>query len=181
MLLSGKRGVGKSSIIFTTIHETIKKCKDERIKLLPILINAPTFEIYESEQKDEDEKEQTSKGSSENSNNKTTSKEEDLSVFKRIILQNLVRRLYQTLLNEGIILSERDIRERGFSKLNKRNIRYSFKIIQKKLEIKEKENEDISVDTITLDNLRNEVSDLFRRAVAKEVNNGNCHFQNIFF
>jgi tetratricopeptide (TPR) repeat protein len=167
LLLSGNRGVGKSSIVFTTIHETIKKCKAERIKLLPILINAPTFEIYESKQKDND-KEQKNRGSSENKDYKTA-KEEDQSVFKRIILQNIVRRLYQTLLKEGIILSERDIREKGLSKINKKIIKYYFKVIKKKFEIKEKEKESSLDDVITLAELRNKVSDLFRRAVAKEV------------
>src|SRR4051812_40302113 len=60
LLLSGKRGVGKSSIVFTTIHKTRQKCKKEGINLLPILINAPSFEIYESKQKDK-ENENTNK------------------------------------------------------------------------------------------------------------------------
>ncbi|MER5176514.1 MAG: hypothetical protein ABJB73_12185 [Candidatus Nitrosocosmicus sp.] len=115
LLLSGKRGVGKSSAVFSAIHDTGIKCKNEGTMLLPILINAPTFEIYKSNQKDMENEKTNTKTVINNNNNKTSLKE-DLSEFKQIILQNLVRRLYQVLLKEGVALSEKDIRKKGLSK-----------------------------------------------------------------
>jgi tetratricopeptide (TPR) repeat protein/phosphatidylserine/phosphatidylglycerophosphate/cardiolipin synthase-like enzyme len=79
LLLSGKRGVGKSSFVFSTLHEAIDKLYEEKgIIALPVLVNAPNFEIRRVNEKGE------------------KIKEIDLLEFKRIILQNLVRRLYQT-------------------------------------------------------------------------------------
>ena len=42
-------------------------------------------------------------------------------------------------------------------------------LLKKQLKAKDKENEDDLEEAITLDRLRNEVSNIFRRAVAKEV------------
>lgn len=46
LLISGKRGVGKSSFVFSAIHEAIDKLNAEKgIIALPVLVNAPSFEI----------------------------------------------------------------------------------------------------------------------------------------
>ncbi len=68
--------------------------------LLPILINAPTFEIYKSKQNDGENDKTNTIPFMDNNNNKISIQGEDLSVLKRVILQNLVRRLYQVLLKK---------------------------------------------------------------------------------
>ena len=73
-LLSGRRGVGKTSAIFSIIYD-VKEMLHDR-KILAILVNAPSFEIYD--QRTESDNKQGV----------------DLVKFKRIVLQNLIRRLY---------------------------------------------------------------------------------------
>ena len=106
LLLSGKRGVGKSSIVFTAIHETTEKCEKEDTKLLPILINAPTFEIHQSNQKDEEnqdiDKEFTE---NKNSNNNTSLVKEKFNCIKannspkscKKAISNTVKRRHNTI------------------------------------------------------------------------------------
>jgi len=48
LLISGKRGVGKTSTVFSAVGEAIKILGKD--KVLPILINAPNFEIGKSKE-----------------------------------------------------------------------------------------------------------------------------------
>jgi len=75
LLVSGKRGVGKSSTIFSAIQECKKKPKGE--KILPILVLAPNFEISSKEMTSID----------------------GFEKFKKLILQTLIRRLYKPTSN----------------------------------------------------------------------------------
>src|SRR5262249_35110635 len=46
LLISGKRCVGKSSFVFSAIHEAVDKLNaEDKITALPVLVNAPNFEI----------------------------------------------------------------------------------------------------------------------------------------
>lgn len=71
LLVSGKRGVGKSSAIFSAIQKAIKNKNKETI--IPVLVIAPNFDVYEDD--------------------KPLSSEEIIK-FKKLILQTLIRRLY---------------------------------------------------------------------------------------
>jgi len=77
LLVSGKRGVGKSSAIFSAMQKAIEVKKDE--KIIPVLVIAPNFDIYE------DHKQLNS---------------EEKTKFKQLILQTLIRRLYSPASNE---------------------------------------------------------------------------------
>ena len=65
-------------MVFSVIHEAVDTlASQDKINALPVLVNAPNFEI--SRVNDKGEK----------------ISEVDLLEFKRIVLQNLVRRLYE--------------------------------------------------------------------------------------
>ncbi len=111
LLMSGKRGVGKTSAIFDAIHEVITSLKSKKTYVLPVLVNAPNFEIWKgkltsgdnSEAKRDDESKELIR---EGKTQRNTSKPTDLIEFKRVVLQNLVRRLYQ--LTSNLIIIEND-------------------------------------------------------------------------
>lgn len=66
--------MGKSSLVFSAIHEAVNKLSSKgKVNILPVLVNAPNFEIRRVNEKGE------------------KLNEVDLLEFKR----NLVRRLYQ--------------------------------------------------------------------------------------
>ncbi|MEX0596427.1 MAG: hypothetical protein WD512_07985 [Candidatus Paceibacterota bacterium] len=72
LLVSGKRGVGKSSIIFSTIQKAREKL-DKSKKLVPVLINAPSFEMFDGS---------------------IPLPAEYFPKFKELVLQTIIRRLY---------------------------------------------------------------------------------------
>jgi hypothetical protein len=83
LLISGKRGVGKTSTLFSAVGEAIKILeKDKEKVVLPILINAPNFEMGKSKENVE---------------------LNSLLTLKHMILQTLVRRLYQVAVKKDII------------------------------------------------------------------------------
>lgn len=77
LLVSGKRGVGKSSAIFSAIQKAIIDEKKEAI--IPVLVIAPNFDVYA------DRKQLSS---------------EEATEFKKLILQTLIRRLYSPASNK---------------------------------------------------------------------------------
>ena len=72
LLISGKRGVGKSSIIFAAIEKAKKQLSDNQ-ELIPVLIIAPSFELSDE-------------------SDKLTS--DNFQKFKKLVLQTIIRRLY---------------------------------------------------------------------------------------
>ncbi len=73
LLVSGKRGVGKSSIIFSAIQESMEKTKNDET-IIPVLVIAPSFEIHDGSQ---------------------TIQPTEFPNFKKLIFQTLIRRLYK--------------------------------------------------------------------------------------
>jgi hypothetical protein len=45
LLVSGKRGVDKTSLVFSAVHKASKQLAQDNIAALPVLVNAPNFEI----------------------------------------------------------------------------------------------------------------------------------------
>ena len=97
LLISGKRGVGKTSIIASTINslrERLESNKEsKKTNLLPVLINAANFEILE-----------TSRENVENNENLHADpalqiQKLDYLKLKRVLMENLVRRLFQLTYN----------------------------------------------------------------------------------
>ncbi len=74
LLMSGRRGVGKSSVIFSTINKINKENLAGSLRLIPVLVNAPSFDIAGADEKIPPEK---------------------YASFKKIVLQSLIRRLYK--------------------------------------------------------------------------------------
>lgn len=74
LLISGMRGVGKTSMIFSAIQDAMAKSSDS--KMIVSLVNAPYFEMGQSDK--------TNSGSD----------------FKREVLQNLIKRLYLSVNNK---------------------------------------------------------------------------------
>ena len=72
LLISGKRGVGKTSAVFSAVNAIVKKSTDK--KIVPVLVIAPTFELYDGE---------------------SPIKPEKFQEFKELIFQTLIRRLYR--------------------------------------------------------------------------------------
>jgi Cdc6-like AAA superfamily ATPase len=101
LLISGKRGVGKTSTVFSAINKALENqinSNTER-KILAVLVNAPSFDIRKKIT-DGGTHIDNNSGSSvprnPNEKNQLNSVEEiDLLQFKRIVLQNFVRRLYK--------------------------------------------------------------------------------------
>jgi hypothetical protein len=87
LLVSGKRGVGKSSIIISSILHIIQELDKDNIVLLPIFVNAANFEII---------KFQNINGNNNGDYNQA------LLELKRTVIVNLVRRLYQVTRNYKI-------------------------------------------------------------------------------
>jgi KAP family P-loop domain len=73
LLISGRRGIGKTSTIFLAIRQLNKILKVERVSLLPVLVDACSFIGYHPI--DEESKSNLD--------------------FKHVLLQNLIRRLYK--------------------------------------------------------------------------------------
>lgn len=150
LLLSGKRGVGKTSAIFSAIQEA-KRLLKKNDGILNILVNAPNFEINKSYHEKTDQI--------------------DLLEFKRLVLQTLVRRLYQAAVKRGIINIVDDELVARQQQIN-RNI-FSHLLVRIKSKIRrnqnydklleEKQNIDINID------IKKRIHSLYRRAVAKEV------------
>ena len=80
--------MGKTSVIFSAIHEAIRLENETKdgIKILPILVNAPGFGFAMNKEKKENGE---NKDPAMNGDEQTRS-----SQFKRVVLQNVVRRLY---------------------------------------------------------------------------------------
>ena len=114
LLICGKRGVGKTSVIFSAIHEAKRleeekilqekerlkneyrsddasKLEEKAVKILPILVNAPGFELS----KDHKENDKPNDSNEGKSNNKQPEFVDEFVDFRRAVLQNVVRRLYQ--------------------------------------------------------------------------------------
>jgi len=165
LLLSGKRGVGKTSAIFSAIHEAHKKLKDDKINdvVLPILVNAPNFESFKEDIKNNDENKQ--KEQKENEAQKPTK----LAEFKRTVLQHLIRRLYEEGIKKGKIEKELekqqdeiDIQKENFN--HRQPYFFKFGRQQEEQELEERQNQ-INKKREVMKN----ISTLFNRAVAKEV------------
>lgn len=75
LLLSGRRGVGKSSVIFSVINKINNENLVGSVRLVPVLVNAPSFDIAAADGKISPEK---------------------YDSFKKIVLQSLIRRLYKS-------------------------------------------------------------------------------------
>lgn len=73
LLVSGKRGVGKSSSVFSSIQQAKEKIKEREI-LIPVLVIAPHFEINDGHQ---------------------PIPPNEFENFKKLIFQTLIRRLYK--------------------------------------------------------------------------------------
>ena len=163
LLVCGRRGVGKTSAIAAAILASrmilgqSSKKKDQSdaqadldgMALLPILINAPNFEIHKSQTGEKQEPKNA----------------DPFLEFKRLVLQNLVRGLYQSAVKCGImhpidigVLDKSLRRGVGILELVK-NLANRNKILRKNRRPLTKQEID----------LRNAISHLFRRAVAKEV------------
>jgi hypothetical protein len=146
LLISGKRGVGKSSAVFSAINKVMAKQQ----KILPIVVNAPGFDIPQKkleELRNEEILEKTTENNPGNQkaiapivSNKTTDENKsenqktdqiDLLEFKRVVLQNLVRRLYKVA----------EQKEKNLGIVDEPEFEYCFE----------------------------QISELYRRAVAKEV------------
>jgi hypothetical protein len=160
LLVSGRRGVGKTSTIVAAIlasqeilkKEIASKKKNDDIKLLlPILINAPNFEIRKLEK---------SKNNGEAKDGEPKY-DVDLSDFKRLVLQNLVRGLYNAAVRYGIV-EKIDIGELAArNKDGKSKTINSFMKNVGNTSNPNTHNSDVK--------LKNKISSLFRRAVAREV------------
>jgi len=74
LLVSGRRGVGKSSVIFSAINKINKENLAGSVRLVSVLVNAPSFDIAAAD------------------GNITPEK---YNSFKKIVLQSLIRRLYK--------------------------------------------------------------------------------------
>jgi len=132
LLVSGKRGVGKTSAICSAIisaYNVLKGQSGAEIELFPVLVNAPNFETRTSMLNENDKPEPI-----------------DFLKFKRIIMQNLVRGLYQTAEKHGIV----------------------EKKSQKKAELTF-EKDDLRINNLgdaSKITLKNDISNLFMKAVA---------------
>ncbi len=146
LLVSGKRGVGKTSVVTSAILATQKLIEEsaEEWQVIPVLVNAPNFEIRKVRE--------SNGGRSETVN---------FLEFKRLVIQNLVRALYQAALRNEIV-DNIDLDNTVLEDYKKSNKRWkSTNPSPESLDIKPKS---MTKDAI---NLRNKISDLFRRAVAK--------------
>jgi hypothetical protein len=88
LLICGKRGVGKTSVIFSAIQEAkrLENGAESAMKILPVLVNAPGFGFAINKEKKEN---------GENTDTNTNGDEHTRSSqFKRVVLQNVVRKLY---------------------------------------------------------------------------------------
>jgi Cdc6-like AAA superfamily ATPase len=101
LLVSGKRGVGKTSAVYSAINEAICQLKNNNVKVLPVLVNAPSFDIRKIILEKDAKSDQTDllefmpgqnyKGNAIDSKSDQT----DLLEFKHVVLQNIARRLYK--------------------------------------------------------------------------------------
>lgn len=73
LLISGKRGVGKSSVIFSAVQDSKEKTKKNET-IIPVLVIAPSFEIHDGNQQIQST---------------------EFPNFKKLIFQTLIRRLYK--------------------------------------------------------------------------------------
>jgi hypothetical protein len=167
LLVGGKRGVGKTSVIISAILQARKALREKSKKtnklgkstteeqstvsmeLLAVLVNAPNFQNRRS-----------------NKNSKDESEDTKLLEFKHSVLQNLVRALYQAARRDGLIsginLDDFDINN-GLAGTKKKS--YNFlKYWTFKKEDKHGDN-----DQLASLKIRNQISYLFNRAVAAEV------------
>lgn len=146
LLLSGKRGVGKTSAIFSAIQEA-KRLLKKNDGILNILVNAPNFEINKSYHEKTDQI--------------------DLLEFKRLVLQTLVRRLYQAAVKRGIINIVDDELVARQQQIN-RNI-FSHLLVRIKSKIRRNQNYDKLLEEKQNIDIKKRIHSLYRRAVAKEV------------
>jgi hypothetical protein len=147
LLISGNRGVGKTSIIISTINRLRNQLKteneSEKIELLPVLINAANFEIWESNSMN------VNYSGHNNAASGMKREESDLLKLKRALMENLVRRLFQ--------------------------LTRKYKVKDKEISLIE--NEDTTINDIFLDEkalddrlaVKAGIASLYRRAVAKEL------------
>lgn len=91
LLIAGKRGVGKTSILTSAINEASRYLESIQVTLLPVFVNAANFEIFGPV--------------TNNRNGSIDSLNLDDLTLKRTIIENLVRRLYQ-------ITSRFDVKEK---------------------------------------------------------------------
>jgi tetratricopeptide (TPR) repeat protein/DNA polymerase III delta prime subunit len=204
LLISGKRGVGKTSTIYRAVNDAFDSSNDEKEGVgktstildampttktihnasnisnddkitkepLPVLVNAPNFEIrkgktLEPNESDKDELDELLELiRNENKEKEDKTEQIDLLEFKRVILQNLVRRLYQRWINNSAHRQSRSkdrILNFSFTLRTwiKRRILYfkNFLYIQ---DTKLSTRQQIEI-------IDKRISDLYRRAVAKEV------------
>lgn len=156
LLVSGERGVGKTSAITSAIitaHRILKQQKDDNKELVPVLINAPNFEIRKI-------------------NRSYKSEYINFLDFKRLIMQNLVRGLYQRAEKHGIVEKEERKRLRNIelpinNKTAKKKNIFDWNItttVQKANDLQI--NKLSEVDRIAI---KNDISNLFMRAVARKV------------
>jgi hypothetical protein len=165
LLVCGRRGVGKTSAIAAAIlasqeilkqEKKIEKPKDAEesiptMRLLPVLVNAPNFEIRKTKINDNDKSEHAV----------------DFLDFKRLVLQNLVRGVYQAAVKNGIIdtIDIANVTTRNQDSRSK-SIHTILRKIFVQRNINPSKKRILTPDEIEL---KNKISNLFRRAVAKEV------------
>ena len=119
-------------------------------EVLPVLINSPNFEIRKAK-----------------AGTNSRSEQIDFLEFKRIVLQNLVRGLYQTAVKHGIvdiIDDELPLQNQSSNRIVKTNE------MLKTLRQKKYRNRSLSRNAQNdLNDIKKKISNLFKRAVAKEV------------
>jgi hypothetical protein len=144
LLISGKRGVGKTSTLFSAVGEAIKILeKDKEKVVLPILINAPNFEMGKSKENVE---------------------LNSLLTLKHMILQTLVRRLYQVAVKKDIITIIDD------ELVPTKRTRSKMLARLTKIKNNDKNNGNSALLAEDKNNIiRKKIHSLYRRAVAKEV------------
>jgi tetratricopeptide (TPR) repeat protein len=196
LLLCGKRGVGKTSAIFSAIH--IAKQRVERqgktegktkTTILPVLVNAPNFESRKESREEDDKNRQlniTKFLHQAPIEQKQRSDDFDFLQFKRVVLQNLVRRLFQTAIKYNMIEAPDPLlMQRQIDKKMQRSLLGQYKLtellqkIKRKLLLKHMKkgmNSELQKDTkedeklpIIPGEVKKKIIDLYRRAVAKEI------------
>lgn len=108
LLLSGRRGTGKTSAVLTALRIASNKKRQDGRKILPVLINAPSMEISNRT----DAKNQTLQ--------EKVIDDAALLEMKKQIFQNLIRRLFKKIDNEKVD-NEKVIDTYGISELYKKS------------------------------------------------------------
>src|SRR3989338_8069878 len=103
ILVSGHRGVGKTSLVYKAIWNARDKDKDK--KIIPILLNASQLEAH----------------------SKHKENQKEASINPREIIENLIRRLYSTTINlkdiDGNIIEK-------INKLYRKTVAQDFKLLE---------------------------------------------------